>query len=119
MIDIDNFKSFNDKFGHLRGDWLLKKTADILASCIREDIDIVVRYGGDEFIMLLVNTTSDTAKEIAERILQKYTDLKNQYDVSLSIGISQIKDNMEASELLRKADGKMYQVKSTGGNNIF
>jgi len=117
IIDIDNFKKFNDNHGHLKGDKLLKRTADVLKINIRDNIDIAARYGGDEFAVILVNTGLQDAKEIARRILDQYNRLD--FDsTSLSIGISQYENGMSGEDIIKSADTAMYQAKAAGGNKV-
>ncbi|MDZ7836994.1 MAG: GGDEF domain-containing protein [Actinomycetota bacterium] len=113
MADIDNLKKINDTYGHLKGDVLLKDVASILMANIREGIDYVARYGGDEFTVILVNTNIGPAKEIAERITENYNELKVE-GTSLSVGICQYQKGLEADGVIKKADGAMYEAKKSG-----
>ncbi|MCG9478932.1 MAG: diguanylate cyclase [Actinomycetia bacterium] len=113
MADIDSLKKVNDTYGHLKGDVLLKDVASILMANIREGIDFVARYGGDEFVVILINTDIGPAKEIAERITKNYNDLKVQ-GTSLSVGICQYQKGLEADGVIKKADMAMYEAKQGG-----
>jgi len=117
MIDVDNFKKFNDSWGHLKGDEILRMTADLLKSNIREEIDVAARYGGDEFAVILVNTVLQDAKEIAGRMLDQYNGM-NFNDISLSIGVSQYEKGMNSEGIIKSADKAMYQAKALGGNRV-
>jgi diguanylate cyclase (GGDEF)-like protein len=117
MADIDNLKKINDTYGHLKGDALLKDIASILIANIREGIDYVARYGGDEFAVILVNTDIGPAKEIAARITENYNELKVQ-GTSLSVGICQYQKGLEADGVIEKADRAMYEAKQSGGGLI-
>ncbi|MBN2073237.1 MAG: GGDEF domain-containing protein, partial [Actinobacteria bacterium] len=111
VIDIDNFKKYNDKHGHLKGDWLLKEVAGIIKRNIREDIDVAARFGGDEFAVILINTDTEKAKEIASRIVNDYEDNIKNSDTSLSIGVALYRENMEMDDLIKKTDLLMYRYK--------
>jgi diguanylate cyclase (GGDEF)-like protein/PAS domain S-box-containing protein len=117
IVDVDNFKKFNDSKGHLKGDELLKATADVLKSNIRDDIDVASRYGGDEFAVILVNTSLQDAEEIARRIIEQYNKMSFD-DISLSIGVSQYKEGMSREDIIKSADEAMYRAKAAGGNNV-
>lgn len=117
MIDIDGFKKFNDTYGHLKGDWLLKETVDVFNGSIRQGIDIVTRYGGDEFTVLLLNSDIERAKRIANRIIG-YFNKKDVKETSLSIGICQYSEEMEVKDLINCSDALMYEAKIDEGNSI-
>ncbi len=117
MIDIDHFKSINDSYGHPIGDEVLVKIAALLRFSIRE-CDIVGRYGGEEFIMMLRNTESDEAFVIADRIRQRASEMEfSDYKIKLtiSIGVAQWQ-NKNANETVKEADRKLYESKSSGRN---
>lgn len=121
FIDIDRFKSINDKYGHLVGDKVLVEVADILTKSIR-DTDTVARHGGDEFLILLPDLKDhDNYKIIAERIANANRKIQIgdniELDICLSIGISFYpQDGTTIDELISKADRAMYNVKKMGGN---
>ncbi|MBI5787648.1 MAG: GGDEF domain-containing protein [Candidatus Schekmanbacteria bacterium] len=140
LIDLDGFKNINDTFGHLSGDLLLKKVADVFKTQIRRsheqpsyDIDIPCRYGGDEFAIILPETDETEAQNAAERIRrtifnecnllvnsfnQGLTEHK-QLAVSLSVGIATYpKHGIVKDELVKKADLALYRAKSQGKNQI-
>jgi diguanylate cyclase (GGDEF)-like protein len=114
MIDLDKFKWYNDNLGHQAGDRLLKKLGEILLSSVRDRVDKICRYGGDEFVIILPHTTWKEATIVAERICKNWekADFK---PTTLSIGIAQLieKDNFEKSlsDLMKRADKAMYQAK--------
>lgn len=110
MMDIDNFKALNDSYGHLKGDWLLRETAKVLKESIRDGIDCVARYGGDEFAVILVDADKEKAAEVINRILEKYNRL-DAPGTSLSIGLSQYSAGMAANTFIRIADNMMYEEK--------
>lgn len=121
MIDVDHFKDFNDHYGHLVGDAILKEIAAIIKEGIRQ-IDLVGRYGGEEFSIILAETDKDEARFIAERIRQAIeARVIKVYDenlkVTISIGISVFPDNADSAPLLiDTADRALYQAKQGGRN---
>ncbi len=123
MIDVDHFKMVNDQYGHLTGDYVLKEISLIIKENIRE-IDIVGRYGGEEFCVVLPETDLEGAYLVAERIRKGAEQrLIKAYDTSvritLSIGISTYPSSgKEAEELIDKADWALYRAKTQGRNCI-
>lgn len=118
MIDIDRFKHFNDTYGHAFGDKVLSLTARKISASVR-DSDMVGRYGGDEFLVILPNATIEDALVIARRILVAMQALRidgAEHDVTLSIGIAQSADGTAPDDVLKQADGAMYRAKNGGGN---
>jgi len=124
-IDIDFFKKVNDTYGHLIGDEVLKHVANIITNSVRT-INIVTRYGGEEFVILSPNTTLESAVKIAERIRQHAEDHPYIADdfkinVTVSIGIAEYGDSENIStfyELLDKADQALYIAKESGRNQL-
>jgi len=124
MIDLDNFKRVNDSLGHHAGDELLKRTAEVLLGCIRES-DIAVRYGGDEFIVLLPRTSPDEARASAKRILDQFRKVLTDHMpeasiVSLSIGLASREEDRppQPMDLVQLADEALYLAKAGGKNRI-
>jgi len=126
MMDLDNFKKFNDTYGHLQGDEFLKKTAEIIIHCMRTT-DIPARYGGEEFLLILPETDISVIKNIAEEIREEIAAYKFTYvgpdksemlaSVTISIGISHFpKDGAETDALIKKADDALYEAKRNGKN---
>ena len=116
MIDADNFKKINTRFGHLTGDFVLAEIAGILKSSIRGS-DAAVRYGGDEFLILLADTTATGAQRVVTRIdgkLDDWNEARNLEDfrVSVSIGIAEWHDGDTLDEMLDGADRRMYEQKN-------
>jgi len=120
LLDVDHFKKVNDSFGHLAGDAVLKELADILRSSVRE-VDTAARFGGEEFVLVLPNTTKEDAVFTAERIRErigKHLFPEVYQTVTVSIGVSGIPDRELASEdaLIRCADFALYRAKEKGRN---
>lgn len=118
VIDIDHFKQVNDSFGHGAGDRALKSLARIIQSCIRKE-DCACRVGGEEFIILLPNTSLRTAYEIAERLRRKVADtqLPDIGSITVSIGIAEWPRQASTPiQALKKADLAMYKAKQQGRN---
>lgn len=122
FADLDHFKHINDSFGHYAGDVVLKNFADIIRLSIRE-IDYGSRFGGEEFVVLLVNTDIEQAKKIAERIRQgletfNFSDVAPGLYVTVSIGVANYKQFKSIQETLMTADNRMYKAKEQGRNRI-
>lgn len=122
-IDIDHFKKINDNFGHFIGDKVLQRVANSIKANI-SDLDLAVRYGGEEFVVVMVNKTMQEAKVIAEKIRLSISNLKlkqrnsNNYlpQISVSVGIAETKKEQTWPELFKRADEALYQAKSAGRN---
>lgn len=110
LIDIDNFKKVNDTHGHLMGDDVLKKLGYILKSNTR-NIDIVARWGGEEFAIILVETDLDGAKIFAERLRKTVENYDFGFQVTISLGIVSTCDDLSLDELLTQADEALYAAK--------
>lgn len=123
FIDLDNFKNVNDKWGHNYGDWLLKQSAKRIKACIRA-VDIIARWGGDEFAIILIDVDNEnTAQIIAQKILamlrKPFQHQKKRISISASIGIAlSPKTANYTNHLLSNADKAMYMVKKEGRNNF-
>ncbi len=119
MIDVDEFKSYNDKFTHPEGDKALKLVAENLRATLR-GADVAARYGGEEFSILLPQTTSEEAEIIAERIRQKvYTTKFPNRQVTVSIGVASSSLALNSVEnLISAADKALYEAKNRGRNNV-
>ena len=121
MLDLDGFKRVNDESGHLRGDALLKEIAATLTKNAR-DTDVVGRYGGDEFIVLLVGTDAEKASAVAERIANAIREVGLRFDakrpVTASVGLAMAEANEEVASVLRRADQNAYRAKQSGGNRV-
>lgn len=119
MVDVDNFKMYNDAFGHLAGDEALRIVANILKENLRGD-DVAARYGGEEFAILLPQTSSEEATVIAERIRSQIerTDFPHR-KVTVSIGIAKTTPEVNSpDDIVLAADRALYEAKDRGRNNI-
>ena len=117
MMDIDEFKSYNDAFGYPAGDQLLKDLCKILEKYFRET-DIICRYAGDEFAIILPDTDGEGAKQVAEKIKKFVEQYPFKRKVTLSQGIAQYAKGMTSHDLILKADQALYQAKHGGKNRI-
>lgn len=125
FIDIDDLKNHNDSYGHIEGDNVLKKLAEILQNNIR-DTDYVFRFGGEEFVVLLPNTNSNQAKKMAEKLRRTFETMvfkpknsKKAVHKTISIGIAKYEENISINELIEMADEAMYRAKKNGKNRIY
>ncbi len=122
FFDIDNFKNFNDTYGHECGDIALMTAANCIKEAVR-DSDIVFRYGGEEFVILLSDTNLNSAKIIAERIRQQIENHTLAYGMDIlkltaSLGISTLRGNDNKDSLIKRADTAMYRAKEKGRNQV-
>lgn len=119
FIDIDNFRGFNETYGHKNGDVLLKETAYMISNVVRSQ-DLVCRYGGDIFVVILPQLHKDEIKDIAEKIQKASKELLNtEYEISISIGYSTYPDIASTKdELISQADTALYHAKQQGRDNI-
>jgi diguanylate cyclase (GGDEF)-like protein len=119
MADVDNFKTYNDAYGHLEGDAALARVAAILRDTSR-DVDCAARYGGEEFVVLMPETEMAGAIEIAERIRTRLAgDAVIGEALTISVGVAQFPADGETPEaLLARADAALYQAKRDGRNRI-
>jgi diguanylate cyclase (GGDEF)-like protein len=118
LLDLDNFKKYNDTYGHLAGDRLLVHAGKIVAGAIRSS-DLAFRYGGDEFAVILPNSSTMDAFSVAERIREKiaFEMASRQLDISISIGVASWPgDGSTLDELCYAADMALYYAKRTGQN---
>ncbi|MDE2365504.1 MAG: diguanylate cyclase [Betaproteobacteria bacterium] len=124
MLDIDYFKTLNDTYGHVTGDEILAAVARILLQSVRS-IDYAARYGGDEFIIILVETSADMARKTAERIRSQVENMRYGVDgttisVTVSIGIVQCQhDDATPTMLLARVDNALYEAKRAGRNRAY
>ena len=123
VLDLDKFKSVNDDYGHLYGDYVLREVSDIIADNVRA-IDVVGRYGGEEFAVLLVNTNIKQCLPLAQRIVKSIADktfLEGgiAVNITISAGLAGFPQHAEeVRSLISKADKAMYDTKANGGNDV-
>jgi diguanylate cyclase (GGDEF)-like protein len=121
LIDVDNFKEYNDSYGHLQGNKLLAKLGEIIKGCLRKN-DSGYRYGGDEFTVVLPATHAKEAARVAERIRKQFGRVKiapvpgTQPNGTVSVGIAEYNKGDDMTELINRADAAMYRAKKEGGN---
>ena len=123
IMDIDKFKSFNDGFGHLLGDEILKEIASELQALARH-MDLVARLGGDEFVVLLPDTPLEGACRVAERMRAAISDSPLRYEgqehhLTVSIGVTEAQCDDDAETLVKRADSALYAAKDSGRNCCF
>lgn len=123
LLDVDNLKEINDKYGHIAGDNLLKSVGDIITHCIRGDVDWPFRYGGDEFCVILTQVSHEQALKTAERFIQNFNEKKLPM-TGLSIGLAKfIRSNEkrwseDIADLIKRADAALYEAKNSGRNRV-
>lgn len=125
LLDIDHFKKCNDTYGHLAGDYYLKIIANILKESVKRSGDTVARFGGEEFVALLLNTPEKNGTLLAERIREKIENKTvvfegNQIRNTVSIGVATLIPNeeLDSTDLIKLADQAMYQAKNNGRNQV-
>lgn len=117
ILDLDNFKQVNDKYGHKRGDDVIKRASELIKQNLRKS-DIAARFGGDEFVMLLPFASSKTALDISKRLRGKIIKdkLLSRYDVTASIGIADFEKGDSKHKVFNKADFALLCAKKQGKN---
>jgi diguanylate cyclase (GGDEF)-like protein len=118
MFDLDNFKRYNDLYGHLEGDRVLKKIGETIKNSIRSNVDSGYRYGGDELAALLIGATHDQAMAIAERI-RSTVEQAGFENITVSIGLAEYNEDLDLEGFVKSADDAMYVAKNLGGNRIY
>ena len=121
FCDLDQFKAYNDRFGHSAGDDALRAVANVLLRSVRQ-VDLAARYGGEEFTVVLIDTTAHRAAEVAERIREGVSSLElddPERHLSVSVGVAAYpRDAAIAEELIDKADWAMYLAKRQGRDRV-
>ncbi len=123
MLDVDDFKAVNDSYGHPTGDRVLKSLAHLLRQRLRRT-DSIGRYGGDEFGVILPNTTAADAHRIMDEIRKAFAQVRHQgngrpFTVTLSCGLAALAPSEDSSQLGEEADKALYQAKASGKNRVF
>ncbi len=124
MLDLDNFKQYNDKYGHIAGDIVLKAVGRILSSLFNRPGTLVCRYGGEEFCVIITECRQETAMRIAEQLRAKIAEeeivlRRRKTHITVSIGIAMFpRDAKTREDLIHKADIAMYKAKQYGKNRI-
>jgi diguanylate cyclase (GGDEF)-like protein len=109
LVDVDDFKRYNDRFGHLAGDAALARIAAALRKACRREIDTAYRYGGDEFVLLLPEADTSAAEGIAGRVRALIRE--EGISLTVSIGVASLRDGLDLKALIREADEAMYRDK--------
>ena len=121
MLDIDGFKTYNDTFGHFAGDEVLRRVSQVFLTTART-IDIVTRYGGDEFVIIMPETTAGGAEALTERVQERLLEIQTTEEwpyptVTLSYGVATVPtDGQDEESLLRAADRRLYAMKQGRGS---
>jgi diguanylate cyclase (GGDEF)-like protein len=108
LLDLDSFKEYNDTYGHLAGDEILRHAGQVINNSIRVGVDSGYRYGGDEFAIILIDADLDIAKEISERIKKAFIESES---VTVSVGYAKFFNGMSPKELVATADAELYKSK--------
>ena len=121
LIDLDNFKGINDNFGHTAGDRVLKAVGDCLARSFIRKSDFAARYGGDEFAVILTDTSADNSISLIKRFLQSIAEINipnadSHIKVSCSLGYTEIQCDDSVDNLIKRADVALYEAKAAGRN---
>ncbi|QLI82623.1 diguanylate cyclase [Chitinibacter fontanus] len=122
MLDIDYFKAINDRWGHLVGDYALRQVAALLKSGCRQD-DLVCRWGGEEFIILLPSRNGMPARDVAERLRRmvenwSWDKIEHELKITISIGVTQFQNDHSLTQMVQRADQNLYRAKQAGRNLV-
>lgn len=124
MLDVDHFKEFNDAYGHLAGDAVLRTVATRMKDCLRE-YDYIGRYGGEEFLVVLGNTDYDTAVKTATRLNQivmaetvAFGDKRLAVTISAGVAVANNCTVLNEDQIIMAADQALYQAKTNGRNRV-
>jgi diguanylate cyclase (GGDEF)-like protein len=116
LVDVDNFKHYNDRYGHLAGDAALTRVAAALRKACRSEVDSAFRYGGDEFVVLLPEADGATGASVASRL--KALVREEGLSLSVSVGLACLRDGVDLQGLIREADQAMYRDKARAGDGM-
>jgi diguanylate cyclase (GGDEF)-like protein len=117
MVDIDRFKAINDTYGHLTGDRVLQHVAHAITESVRPS-DLIYRYGGEEFLILLAHVDLATARQAAERIRARISVPQESFDISVSVGVATRASGESHESLIERADQALYLAKSRGRDRV-
>ena len=124
MLDVDHFKQLNDTMGHEAGDVVLREVAECYRRALRDE-DVICRYGGEEFVVIMPDATEAIALERAERVRTAVSEIRMHFrgelirSVTVSVGVAMFPEaGRDGSELLRLADGALYRAKNSGRNQV-
>jgi diguanylate cyclase (GGDEF)-like protein len=127
MIDIDDFKEYNDTYGHPAGDEVLKKVAAVFRNEVRtsdlkkasRETDTLARYGGEEFCIILPSTDLEGAEAVGQRIVESVESVDEfERTVTISMGIAEFRNGESKRELIERADKALYRAKNNGKNQV-
>lgn len=127
MLDVDYFKLFNDNYGHGLGDECLVQVAKAMRSILKRPADVLARYGGEEFVVLLPETPLEGALKVAEdlraaveqlKFPHKYSAIADHVTISVGVASNEASQDVTLDELLKYADGALYQAKAAGRNRV-
>lgn len=117
MFDLDHFKQYNDTYGHVKGDQLLKGVGKAVRASIRKNVDAGFRYGGDEFTIIVPEANREQSLKVAERTRQACSEL-TPFPIDLSVGLAELKDDYDVETLVASADKAMYEAKHSQDRKI-
>jgi diguanylate cyclase (GGDEF)-like protein len=121
IIDADHFKRFNDQYGHAFGDDVLRALANAASATVRRS-DLLFRFGGEEFVVLASHTNHEGATLLAERIREAVASIRTvrgrEIELSVSVGVAELRDDEDAERLFERADEAVYQAKEAGRNRV-
>jgi diguanylate cyclase (GGDEF)-like protein len=122
MADVDNLKPINDNYGHRAGDMAIKQISRRISACIRQ-IDAAARYGGDEFAVILPNTSLADAVVVAQRMVDMVSSTpmvweKSEIPLSISVGVGQYNSDIRADDVTKATDQALYAAKQAGKNTV-
>jgi len=117
LFDLDGFKEFNDRFGHIGGDGILRRVGRIVLRSLRRHVDTAYRYGGDEFVVVLPEVALDRATPVGVRLLEMIDQGVGPL-VGASLGVAELRHEEKVGDFVKRADQAMYRAKSQGGRRV-